>query len=163
MRNASERASWGRASARARSLAGNFRECRSRSLAAFKILRRSARSLAARSRVFHGYFSPNFWIARPFSIENSKVYDSRKLISRWRNGFESLETYFLTSFFAGNYSFLDFFSNSDKSVFFFKYFFVTMSDEPSKKRKRVKEKKLEIKKGEFYEIDDLIKDQGSYA
>ena len=32
-----------------------------------------------------------------------------------------------------------------------------MSDEPSKKRKRVKEKKLEIKKGEFYEIDDLIK------
>ena len=32
-----------------------------------------------------------------------------------------------------------------------------MSDEPSKKRKRVKEKKLEIKKGELYEIDDLIK------
>ncbi|CBY11126.1 unnamed protein product [Oikopleura dioica] len=32
-----------------------------------------------------------------------------------------------------------------------------MSDEPSKKRKRVKEEKLEIKKGEFYEIDDLIK------
>ena len=32
-----------------------------------------------------------------------------------------------------------------------------MSDEPSKKRKRVKEEKLEIKKGEFYEIEDLIK------
>ena len=31
-----------------------------------------------------------------------------------------------------------------------------MSDEPSKKRKRVKEEKLEIKKGEFTEIDDLI-------